>query len=198
MSNDVAQAGEPTRPCSWCGREVAPGVGACPTCGCETLAPIGAPTTRVGPVGIGGWLLVFFVFLLLSPLGAGWFIYESATTLQADAGLPLPRGYRSALWSVLIGNAILLLYQIYIIPRFVRRVPGTVRHVITLLLLIIVLAGLPYVMILAPAARSRARFHAASALLTGYGAWVVIAFIKAAIWVPYFFLSKRVKNTFGD
>jgi len=153
-----------------------------------------------GPKGLGGWLILVILGLVISPVRIGYFL--------ATAHLPL---FRDGGWSELttVGTAAYHhLWAPLLIFEIVGNVGSIVLAVVTLVLLV---------------KRSRHTPLLAIAWLSWTAGFVAIDFIvadfipavaaqadpdstkelirslvAAGIWIPYFLISKRVKATFVE
>ncbi len=145
------------------------------------------------PSGIGGWLILPIVHLALNALliafnafagiaeGYGWIV-------PAGGAPPLPHDLDMALLAVSWFEAGLLLYAAFCALQFFRRK-----------------AQLPYLMVgfyVLLLTMTIAEYFFADAVKTSPQSLsepiraAVRTATAAAIWIPYFLISKRVKNTF--
>jgi len=157
-----------------------------------------APTTGDGPEGIGGWLLLVCLGLILTPFRVGYYLLATFPPLFRDGSwhtltTPGSPPYHPFWGPLLIGeiaiNAFFIVTAIYLLVLFFRKswrfpkfyvfflVSNFVFIVLDALAIRIVLPGQPFL-----DAESAGEFAKS---LVGVG-----------IWVPYMFISKRVKNTF--
>ncbi|MBO0798942.1 MAG: DUF2569 domain-containing protein [Blastocatellia bacterium] len=153
---------------------------------------------KTAPKGIGGWLILPLLGLILSPLRLIYMIYEDLWPIFSpdywdELTSPGSPSYHSLWKSVLIfevaGNLIVFLLGLAALVSFLRKSRRAPRMVIIWFLLAFV-------------------FVAADVYFRGYipGAeeqpdalpiteiWRIG--ITAVIWVPYFMISKRVRATF--
>jgi hypothetical protein len=161
-----------------------PVVGTCSRCGsflCRTCTPApeqpwalcAACQAREAPApeGIGGWLILPAIGFTLSPVVGALSLWQLAEALQSAA-----EGFD---WTDLLLEIVLIVvafvYSLILVVAFYLR-----KRVLPLL------------------AVGGYAFNAVAPLLLdsdGAGG-LVRAFVVAAIWIPYFLLSERVKRTF--
>jgi hypothetical protein len=158
----------------------------CPNCGKDLLSTETVHATRVAPpapAGIGGWLLLpaigFFVGALGTVIGL----------IRAIPGFPDVKaaGYGGIFALDLTLDAGLFVFLIYAAKRFFDKktdAPAVIIRLFVariganaLLLVVAVVTGAPVFMILAMKQLAREA-------------------LGAAVWIPYFRLSTRVKATF--
>jgi VanZ family protein len=148
--------------------------------------------------GIGGWLILPLLGLILSPLIKIYMIYEDLWPIFSpdywdDLTSPTSELYHP-LWSrVLIfevaGNVTIFLLGLAALVSFLKKSRKAPRLVIMWLLLALVfVAADSYFRGYIPGAVQEYDNILSSELLR--------AGIPAAIWIPYFLISKRVKATF--
>ena len=208
--------------CANCGAVVQAEAGACPSCGADpgtAVAPV-APASPVSPAGqttaaadvrllepepsgIGGWLVLPLIGLCVSPLLTLYTLWTSV--------LPL---IRPRIWTVLTtpGTPV---YSWYWTPYIVVTAMSTLALVILMVLTLMFFLQhrrpvpvLMTVLLLCYVGQSvfelvsqqylRSHVPALGATDVGDGAWqgVFRAVLGAAIWIPYFWRSVRVRNTF--
>jgi hypothetical protein len=172
-----------------------------PPAATEEALPEPAPEVGYGPRGIGGWLILpllglvgsllslsvalFTVYAPLFAEGGGW----AVVTDQSDPSY-------SALWAPLIVFEIgtnlaligLIVFLLYLVFRKSRRFPR--------LMIAYLIAGIVVGVIdLAWAEQIPAlAADSSSESLTQ----VMRSIVGAVIWIPYFLVSQRVKNTFVE
>jgi hypothetical protein len=159
-----------------------------------------AAATTDGPKGIGGWLVLPAIGLVLTPF---WVLFTFVKDLLpafdgetwAMVTTPGSPVYHPALASLLIfevvGNLILIFFTSYLIYLFFTKS----RNLPPLIIIWLVLSaafvavdtfwGLQIPIVAADAGPD-------------YYKDLIRSVIAIAIWVPYFRLSKRVKNTFVE
>jgi hypothetical protein len=156
------------------------------------------PEADPGPVGIGGWLLLPLLGLIISPLRVAYELFKNilpAFAPQTWGALTTPGGEAyHPLWATLIlfeavSNSLLILASIALLVMFLR------RHRLVPKLMIAWLASWPIV--LALDVWLAGLVPAAAAALTGAETLEMFrAVLGSAIWILYFVRSKRVRNTF--
>ncbi len=182
-------------PCPQCQQLVTPGASDCAACGYSFGA---APEENTGPKGIGGWLLLPLLGLIISPIRI---IHQIATelvpVLRSDVWSalthPASANYHP-LWAPAIifemaGNAVIVLFGFWVLASFLTKSSMTPR------LLIIWVASFVAIQAIDILLMSQIPM-AASQLGAGDFRELARAVISAAIWIPYFLKSKRVANTF--
>jgi hypothetical protein len=156
------------------------------------------PAPRPGePEGIGGWLIPPLLGLLLSPVRLLYDIVKLRALFQPATWAALTRPGSPAyhpLWAPITvfevaTNGALIAFTLVVLVLFLKRS----RHVP---MLMIAWQAIPIgvqVIDAILAAQIPALAHAHGA---GTSGGVVQPVIGAAIWIPYFLKSRRVKNTF--
>ena len=141
--------------------------------------------TTVDPklVGIGGWLVLPAIGFVLGPI-IGVFSLGAAVGLFSDVANAGYGGLYSMELFVQVG---LLVFLIYAATRFFRKKSDAPSTIIALLLVSLVASGLLLLIELGAGAEEFA---------IESGKQLVRDAIGAAIWIPYFRASKRVKATF--
>lgn len=137
------------------------------------------------PSGIGGWLILPAIALVITPLVNIVGVVQAANLLGDAVIVP---GLQTVLLIEIAGIVALTLGFVFVATRFFRRRVGTPRLFISLLV-----ANLLF--ILADAAIVGATLSL-PVFDTQTGTGIVRAVIYAAIWVPYMLRSVRVRNTF--
>jgi VanZ family protein len=148
--------------------------------------------------GIGGWLILPLLGLILSPLRLIYMVYEDLWPIFSpdyweDLTSPTSQLYHP-LWSrVLIfevaGNVTIFLLGLAALVAFLKKSRKAPRLIIMWLLLALIFAGADYYFrgYIPGAAEQYDTIFLSELWRTG---------ITAAIWIPYFLISKRVKATF--
>jgi hypothetical protein len=152
----------------------------------------------VGPVGIGGWMILPVIGLILTPFMVGYTLWSNFLPVlepETWAYLTTPdsEGYH-ALWTPLIlyeliGNAVIGISAIVLLILMFKHHPA-----LPACMVIYYVAALVFVVV----------DEIASTYIPAIGAQTDAASYRelgrsvrdVAIWVPYFLKSKRVKNTF--
>ena len=143
----------------------------CPNCGYFTNVPGQAMamgnegTVMCGPEGIGGWLILPAIGLVLSPIRLLFYL-----CLAMSMYGPTLLG----VGTILIDLAFMC-YIIFVAIIFFLKKRWTPAAVVLLLIVNLVIS-----------------------LSTGEIAIMARATVVGAVWIPYFMVSKRVKNTFTE
>ena len=153
---------------------------------------------RNEPEGLGGWLILPLIGLVISPIRIGLLIATTFLPAFADGSWEYlthrdSEGYHP-LWGPLlvaemVFNAFFVMYSLFLLVLFFMKHAWFPRAVI-----IYYLSNLVFI----------AGDAAVIGLVPGLGLEldgevtqeIVRALIGIAIWVPYFLVSRRVKNTF--
>jgi hypothetical protein len=150
--------------------------------------------------GIRGWLILPLLGLILSPLRLIYMIYEEMWPIFSSdyweaLTSPTSESYHPLWWSVLIfevaGNLTIFLLLLAALLSFLKKSRKAPKLVILWYLLAFVFAAADtYFRGYIPGATEQNDTILSSELWrTG---------ITAAIWIPYFLVSKRVKATFAN
>jgi uncharacterized protein DUF2569 len=158
-----------------------------------------AEATQKSFDSIGGWLILFLVGLVVTPARLLFILYQQylpffseghwsvLTTPGSEAYHPL---WAPLLIGELAGNTAIVVLTLVTLFFFLRRSRLAPRLVITLLAFSLLFQGADYyVLTLIPAVAEQGND---AALIRD----LVRAVGGAAIWIPYFLISKRVKGTF--
>ena len=150
--------------------------------------------------GIGGWLIFVVIGLVISPFriayflaAAYWPIFRDDTWHQLTT--PGTHAYH-ALWAPLlcfelIGNLGMMALALVTLVSLLRRKRGTPRLAIAWLAFAAAYVAVDYfVANLIPAVAALPSQESAKELLR--------SLVVAAIWIPYFLVSKRVEATFVE
>jgi hypothetical protein len=148
---------------------------------------------------IGGWLILVAIGLIFTPIRLLVVVIKDLLpALSADTWsrltTPGTESYHP-LWAPLllfevIGNCLFILFPIIIAIFFFQKRRFVPKLVIILLLSNLVFVAIDYF------AADLIPFVAAQEDL-GSLAELIRVFLACAVWVPYFLVSKRVKETFG-
>jgi uncharacterized protein DUF2569 len=174
--------------CSGCGANVTEEDKVCPVCGRDTNEIIEHPET-VGPrtpSGIGGWLILPAIGLVLSPLiiiGGLLVAFKIWTESIGALELDYPGAYVAITAQLIMGGAFLCFF-LYVAARFFTKKKSVPTLMIALLVINLVLAVITNVLY-ASVFRESADIKE-----------ITRAILLCAVWIPYFRLSKRVKATF--
>ncbi len=155
-------------------------------------------TTRSAPApsGIGGWLILPLVHLavngLVIAINAATGIGEGYGLMPPAGGAaPLPRDLNLLLLSISWFEAALLGYVVFCAIQLLRKTSRVPRLMTAFYGLLLAMAAGEYFL-----AGATLPPNAPPAAMAGAVKTVMGAVIAAAIWIPYFTMSKRVKNTF--
>ena len=157
-----------------------------------------AAEAAAGPRGIGGWLILPMLGLIFTPFRMGYqFVTDllpvlNATTWQALTSPSSPNYH--PLWAPLIGfevvaNIAVFAFGLWVLIQFFSKSKSTPR------LYIIWMASLAIMQIVDVALANQIPAVAAQPDAQSMKD-VGRALLAAAIWIPYFLVSKRVRNTF--
>src|SRR5262249_40298156 len=144
-----------------------------------------SPATTDGPKGIGGWLILPTIGTVLSPFLMAFSTYQSATALSSS----LSSGLQFFIVLEALFNGALTLAWVY--AAFALFSHKRIYPRLFVIILAVTLVGT--VLDLAVAV---SLFNADVDANDIRG--VVRSVIGLAIWGPYMFVSKRVKNTFVE
>lgn len=153
--------------------------------------------TQDGPSGLGGWLILPAIGLVLTPFRMGFqFFTDLRPVFDADVWRQLNdasrAGHQPMLPTVIIAemvaNVAVFAFTLVLIWFFFRKSRRAPRLFIIWLILLAVVQVVD------------------TALISSLGLRVdgesmrdvVRSLVAAAIWIPYFLVSKRVKNTFVE
>lgn len=148
--------------------------------------------------GIGGWLTLFVLGLIITPIKIGYFLFSTYVPIFTTGAwgvltTPGSEAYH-ALWAPLLvfemfGNFFFIVFSMITLWNLVKKTKLTALLAITFLSLnVIFLAIDNFAAPLIPAVAAQNDPSGTTEL--------VRALISAAIWIPYFLFSKRVKATF--
>ncbi len=158
------------------------------------------PLTPVeGPKGIGGWLILPLIHLFGTVILT---VINLAMALQYWDGLVLlatGRADPSVQWMALptlaslVSGVAVIGFALYVLTQFFRRKRAVPRLMIWFYVLVLVTTLLDSGVILA-----YSEFQESPSDVGESIKGIVRSVIAAAIWIPYFLVSKRVKATFVE
>ena len=147
---------------------------------------------------IGGWLVLPLLALILTPLRTSFFLYTEMWPIFSEGYWPALTTPTSdayhALWAPLLifeiaGNVLIVLAALAALYFFVRKSKHTPRIMIAWFAFMLLFVGVDFFAAdLIPAVAEADDPEPAKELARSVGG--------AAIWIPYFMTSKRVKATF--
>lgn len=159
---------------------------------------VAAPAAATGPQGIGGWLILPLLGLIATPFRVGFLtLRDLLPAFQPETWNVLTTpgsGFYHPLWAPMLifevtANCVVILFSIVLLWLFFKKSKRVPMLVITWYLVIIgaqivdeILGG---------------RIPAVAAADDGTSLRELARSVGTAlIWIPYFLVSKRVKNTF--
>jgi len=165
----------------------------------EPLTFAQTPQQRnAGPEGLGGWLIVIAIKLIMTLLTAGGMLmtivpifggdaWTAITTPGTDAYHPL---FGPLIVFELVGNLVLVSGTLALLVMFFRKSPSFPRWMIALLVFgpLLTIADLYWASQIPSAALE---------VNAGEAGDLARSIAGACIWVPYMLVSKRVRNTFA-
>jgi hypothetical protein len=148
--------------------------------------------------GIRGWLILSLIGLFISPIRMSISVFRDLVPIFTEGHwnvltTPGSSAYHP-LWAPLIitecaGNAVFVIFSIVLLVFFFRKSRLLPNLIISYLILnLVFVAGDFFIADMIPAVAEQSNSQAAKELAR--------AIIGAVIWIPYFFVSKRVKQTF--
>jgi hypothetical protein len=156
--------------------------------------------TALSPKGIGGWLILVVIGLLISPIRICYHLVTVHWPIFRDGAWPIlttpGTEVYHALWAPLIafeiaGNLLTLALGLVTLWFLVRKSRLTPILAITWLMVNTAFVVADYFAAnLIPAIAAQSDPDSTKELLR--------SIVAASIWIPYFLLSKRVKATFVD
>lgn len=162
-------------------------------------APEGQPTTGYKRLeGLGGWLILVQVSIYLSLISVAIMLFNNVipafkpefwnvlTDPSSPAYDPL---WKPMLIFEAVGNSVLLLFLIVMLPLLYGKKRAFPKTMITLMIVSLLLAAVDYAM------ANQIKFIAE---MEGVNTptEIVRSIIYCCIWIPYFLRSERVRNTF--
>jgi hypothetical protein len=155
-------------------------------------------TTATTPKGIGGWLVLVVIGLLVTPIRIGQFMVANHWAIFRDGAWPIlttpGTGSYHVLWGPLIvfeiiGNTGSIVLALVVLWFLFRKSRSTPRLAITWLIWNTAFVVIDYFAAdLIPVVAAQADPNSVKELMRSV--------LAAAIWIPYFLVSKRVKATF--
>jgi hypothetical protein len=151
--------------------------------------------------GIGGWLILVAIGLVLSPLLQAWhavhllFMFSENTWAKlTDPSSPAyDHLWKPSLIFEFIGHLFFLCYLIALLVLFFGR-----SRLFPRLMILLYVCNLVYALVDICFCRHISYFIQHSELLEKGNVAVFRAVLVSLIWIPYFCVSKRVKNTFVE
>lgn len=166
----------------------------------EEAAPVATEGLQQGPCGLGGWLILVGLGLLVTPFRLGAIIFLTYVPIFTDGtweNVTTPASeYYHPLWGPLLifevlGNlAFIVAYLVlgYLFLRKSRHFPRTYITVAIVNVVVIALDAWASSFVLP----DEAMFDSETTRE------VIRALVSTSIWVPYMMVSKRVRNTFVE
>jgi hypothetical protein len=164
------------------------------------MGPIPEESSAKSPSGIGGWLILPLLGLIITPFKIGFALYADIWPAFSQGAwrtvtTPGNEGYHP-LWVPLLiiesaGNVAIIAVGLIALWYFLRKSRSTAKLMVSWLGLILVMVLADYVLMnLIP---ELAEKWDPKSLVE-----LVRPVLGAAIWIPYFLFSKRVKATFTN
>jgi hypothetical protein len=159
-------------------------------------APVAPPTD--GPVGLSGWLVLVGIGLVTAPFRLAYFLMQTYPPIFRDGTwetvtTPGPAPYHPFWGTLLVGeiimNVVFILMSIYLLYLFFRKSSRFPKTYVVFLI-----ANFSF--ILADAFAAQVVLPDRPVMDPETGREFGRAVFAAVVWVPYMFVSKRVKNTF--
>lgn len=142
------------------------------------------------PSGLGGWLIVTQIALFVSLLMNGIHLIDFAVELSGgNAWEYLTSDFKAYLIFIISYSILLCLFLIFIITQFYRKKAIVPKMMIAMYCANIAVSIIDFILFQQVA-------YAGEAEIASLTKAIIQAIISAAIWIPYFMKSKRVKNTF--
>lgn len=156
-------------------------------------------TQKPEPTGLGGWLILPAISIIFTPIGQLFSLADIFVNYSGTIELLGPYMETSMLLTVYYYGSILfeialLFYSIFLLLAFFRKKKSAPDMFIGLLLVMLTVSILDmlawsYIAKLFPNGSE-------TGAVADTGRSLIRAGISAMIWIPYFRLSRRVKNTF--
>lgn len=146
---------------------------------------------RLGLIsGLGGWLIVTQIALLLSLFSIGISLIKFWQEISGtDAWEFLTSGDKGYIILIITYSTLLCLFLIFIIIQFYRKKAMVPRMIVIMYSINIAMGIINFIMF-------QQVSYAADAESTSLMRNMIGAIIAGAIWIPYFLKSERVENTF--
>jgi hypothetical protein len=145
-----------------------------------------ATTATNRPSGIGGWLIFPAIGMVISPILIVGGLLHNITILSESIGaleLDYPGAHKAMLAQSIFGFAFLC-FHLYVAALFFtkrRNLPKMISSLLLVNLMLTIITGALYANVFRDPIDAKEMWK---------------AFVLAAVWIPYFHLSKRVKATF--
>lgn len=158
-----------------------------------------APKPVAGPVGIGGWLILPILHLIFTALLTG---YNLAGALQYWSGLvalatgqadPSVQWMALPTFASLLFGVVVIAFAIYVLVLLFQK-----RRAVPKLMIGFYCLVLAVTLFESGVTLSFAQFQETGEDQMQAAKDIIRSVIGAAIWIPYFLVSKRVKATFVE
>lgn len=163
-----------------------------------------------GPQGLGGWLVLPIIGLFATCLmSIAWMFTNAIPLFQSDAwgnltssdsSLYLSWFAPTILFETFVNAVLIVLPVVLLVFLFQKRsiLPRLISGFYAFVLVTAVLDAIAMITFGITSIRDAGFFEAAQAMADQTMQSLVQALYGAAIWIPYFLVSKRVKNTFVE
>ena len=146
---------------------------------------------KEGPSGIGGWLILHAIALVVQPFMSLKFIVNTYKYIGSAHFLKVAQHFKSYYafsWFTIIACVVLITFLIYVAIQFFNKKKNTPKLYVALILSFTCFALTKFIWTMVEGSPFGFRLMQVTGLLPSIG--------SCAIWIPYFIVSKRVKNTF--